>query len=705
MTFLHPWAIWVGAAAAAGPVVVHFLTRPRPVRMPLSTLRFVREAVRQRRARHRLRDLVILLLRTSAILLLALAVARPQWGERPLVSDRDEADTVRVVVIDLSQSMAATQGGIEAIERARTAAAGFLRYRRGLRANLILSGARPRAVFDRPSANFDALCDELAQCKVLPQSIDVNRALGTAARMLARENENDRRRRELVVVSDFQRANWAKADFSQLPDGTQIQLESTASASSPANLAIVRVEGRGRSSSGQSLQLEVDVGNFSPVARNTTVEVAVGESTWRWSAPCPAGRITTLSQEIQLRGLGWQSGRARLADVDDALAADNARPFVARVRAKPVYALVTRQPAAQRPSSSHYMECALVPDARKNAEASAAVLRIDPADFQAAAVRSADLIVLDHPGKLSGEAVKLLADLMRRGRPILYVAGETVDATNLKLLADAAGSGLQMPVEFVPALAGRLRRDLFLTSVADDRPPFDAFGEQVAAVVGPLRFAGGLGSRRVEGGLNDDLLATYSDGSACMVVTESDAGALAVLNADLAASNLPGTTAFVPLVEELAARLLDRNRADSTHRCGEPLVAHLPASVGPAAGLEIVGSDGAGPEPSGGPFGELAEGEAGVAWHWLSPTQPGVYQVCREETPLFSLAVAVPAEESQLEGLSPDVLRSRLAAGHDLYYHSTTGEGDRRDDAWKWLAVACVFCGLGELAALLAFRT
>ena len=72
MTFLHPWAILIGAIAAGLPVAVHLLTRPRPVRMPLSTLRFVHEAVRQRAARHRLRDFLILALRTVAVLLIAL---------------------------------------------------------------------------------------------------------------------------------------------------------------------------------------------------------------------------------------------------------------------------------------------------------------------------------------------------------------------------------------------------------------------------------------------------------------------------------------------------------------------------------------------------------------------------------------------------------------------------------------------------------
>ncbi len=78
MSVLHPWAIGLGAAAVLLPVLIHFLTRPRPVRMPLSTLRFVREAIRQQRSRHRLRDWLILALRTLAVACLAFALARPQ---------------------------------------------------------------------------------------------------------------------------------------------------------------------------------------------------------------------------------------------------------------------------------------------------------------------------------------------------------------------------------------------------------------------------------------------------------------------------------------------------------------------------------------------------------------------------------------------------------------------------------------------------
>src|SRR5436309_3196105 len=140
MNLLHPWALGVGAAAIALPILIHWLTKPRPVTVPLSTLRFVREAVRQRRARYRLRDLLILLLRAAAVVLLAWAFARPLAGSKPLVAE-SAGEAVRVVILDRSQSMAAASHGVQAFERARPAAAKHLAYAPGLRGNLILAAA------------------------------------------------------------------------------------------------------------------------------------------------------------------------------------------------------------------------------------------------------------------------------------------------------------------------------------------------------------------------------------------------------------------------------------------------------------------------------------------------------------------------------------------------------------------------------------
>jgi hypothetical protein len=673
--------------------------------MPLSTLRFVHEAIQQRRARHRLRDLLILTLRTLAVLLLAIAVARPQWGQQPPAGERHQGKVVRVVILDTSQSMAATERSVQAIERARTTAAGFLGYRPGLSANLILAAATPKAVFARPSTNFDALRDQLTRCRPLPERLSVRGALDLAARMLAPEGPGDKRRFELVVISDFQRANWAGADFSVLPEKTEIRLESVAPALPPPNLGVLGVDCREQGVQGRDIQLAVEVGNFSSAARRVTVEVDVGQRTCRLEGTCPAGGRTTLTDQLRRRQEGWLSGQARLLGVDDALAADNSRPLVVQVRPKPAYVLVTRQPSRLRPSSSHFLECALVPDARMGDKAAASLTRVDPAQLDRRVLAPATLIVLDHPGRLSREAIGLLAGLMRRGRPILYVASEPIDAGNLKRLAEAAGSGLQMPVEFTPPPLGQPRQNLLLASVVRDQPPFGVFGDNLAAVTGRLRFAGGLGSRRLEGALADDVLATYGDGTACMTLSRCDAGALAVVNADLAASDLPKTPAFVPLWEELVGRMLDRDQASRSAVCGEQLVAHLPAEVETSQGLRIVGPANPEAESSAEPFGTLTDERTGVVWHWPRPTPPAVYQIQRDDAPVFALAVDVPAEESELESLPPEVLKGRLSAGRKLYYRSATSETARRDDAWTWFLTGCAVCMLGAIGALLGFRT
>ena len=104
-------------------------------------------------------------------------------------------------------------------------------------------------------------------------------------------------------------------------------------------------------------------------------------------------------------------------------------------------------------------------------------------------------------------------------------------------------------------------------------------------------------------------------------------------------------------------------------------------------------------------YGELVDEAAGAVWRWTSPGPPGVYRVERDGATVFAIAANIPAEESQLEVLPPDVLTGRLAAGHAAAYHGAIDESQQHDDFWKWFAVACVVCILGEISALLIFRT
>ena len=114
MTFLAPWALAIGALAAAGMVLLHLVARQRPAAYVLPTTRFIPD---QRtlvsRAAARPRDLRLLLLRVSLILAAAAAFARP-------VLTPSRGDIGRVVLLDRSRAVA-NAGEAVAAARARAA--------------------------------------------------------------------------------------------------------------------------------------------------------------------------------------------------------------------------------------------------------------------------------------------------------------------------------------------------------------------------------------------------------------------------------------------------------------------------------------------------------------------------------------------------------------------------------------------------------
>jgi hypothetical protein len=184
------------------------------------------------------------------------------------------------------------------------------------------------------------------------------------------------------------------------------------------------------------------------------------------------------------------------------------------------------------------------------------------------------------------------------------------------------------------------------------------------------------------------------------VVTTCGQGSLAILNADLAASNLTTSSLFVPLLHELIEKLTSGRRPAETGRCGEALTVYLPAESGSASQLRITGD-----QKNGQDLGELVEESGNVLWRWHTAGPPGIYRVHQRDEVIFSLATSIPDEESQLDAIAPDQLRAQTATGRAIQYRSAENREDRDDSQWTWMAVACAVCLLGELVVLRSFRT
>ena len=80
-SLLSPLSLWLGALLAI-PLVIHFLGRQRLRKEPFPSLLLVEERFAKSMQRHRLKNLLLLLIRTLLILCLLLALANPVLNAR-----------------------------------------------------------------------------------------------------------------------------------------------------------------------------------------------------------------------------------------------------------------------------------------------------------------------------------------------------------------------------------------------------------------------------------------------------------------------------------------------------------------------------------------------------------------------------------------------------------------------------------------------
>lgn len=195
-TALHPLLLW-GTAAVAVPVLIHLLLRQRPKPRPWAAMRWLLAAAQAAQRRYRLTNLLLLLLRCLAILLIALAVARPSimgmgGGER------------LVLVVDISASMGAR--GTEPGPLALVKAALDQTPPSVSTAALVAVGQQVQVLADGPRA---AVLEAVARLEAsgIPGGLDrVADAAGSAVLSQVITSGSD-----VLLISDFQQDDGTRA--------------------------------------------------------------------------------------------------------------------------------------------------------------------------------------------------------------------------------------------------------------------------------------------------------------------------------------------------------------------------------------------------------------------------------------------------------------------------------------------------------------
>jgi hypothetical protein len=191
MEFLQPLALF-GLAAATVPALLHLLQRRQPPTVVFPAVRYLVDAEERHSRKLRLRNLLLLLLRTALIAAIAFAASRPVV---PTAFGDAHAPSAVAVVLDHSLSSGAVVNGEPRIDRLRRAAHAIGREAgAGDRLWLLGADGTPHQL---TGGEWTAAVDALAP---VARRLDLGAAVRTAAAVVG----SQRLPGAVVVLSDLQ---------------------------------------------------------------------------------------------------------------------------------------------------------------------------------------------------------------------------------------------------------------------------------------------------------------------------------------------------------------------------------------------------------------------------------------------------------------------------------------------------------------------
>ena len=242
MSFLTPFFL-AGLGAIAIPVLIHLIQREKKRVIEFPSLMFVRRIPYQSVRRRRIRHWALLLMRAAAIALIAAAFARPFLRQGAVAAAAGGGAREIVILLDQSASMGYGDHWARATEAARNVV-------RGLgaddRATLVLFNKNAEENM-RATADRTRLEAAINAAKVGSGATRYGPALKLAESILSR---SPIKRREAVLISDFQRSGWSGSEEVRFGEGITVNPVSVASANT-ANLAVPSVAFARSSFSGQ----------------------------------------------------------------------------------------------------------------------------------------------------------------------------------------------------------------------------------------------------------------------------------------------------------------------------------------------------------------------------------------------------------------------------------------------------------------------
>ncbi|HIA70615.1 TPA: VWA domain-containing protein [Candidatus Poribacteria bacterium] len=541
MQFLTPFFIFAGVLSATVPLIIHLLNRERAQRLVFSTIRFIRMSSQANIQKHKLKKLILLIIRMLILGLLGFAFARPFFANQLAVTGNAGGHRHVVLILDNSFSMSYRNS----LDRGKQLAIAVVdQLRPSDRATLIkVSNATQTA---KPlDTEHDLLRTAIDSVSLTNHTTDFLNAIQSADELL---QEVKIGQKEIVLISDLQTLGWERfIETDQLSPNVTIRFKDL-HPEDTHNLAISDIKVPSIVLMDQRrLEVIVRVANFGnrdfeKVPLNLFINQKLIETKL---IDVATHDITDVWFQVPLTDHTKQYGYAELPD--DPIMIDNRRYFQFEGRQTiEVYCLNGEPNRDSRNNEIFYLQ-----------KATQALQKIVPIRFKSVShflspdqMKDADLIILANVGNLTEKMAKDLKSFVKSGGSLFITGGDQLDLDNYTLMLGTDRDSL-LPCHLVAFVGDAADRDQYriIANLDYNHPIFQPFKNPNHGDFSTSRFY-----RYIQAIPNDDarILARFDDQNPTLIEKEYGQGRILCFTSsiDREWTDMPIHAVYLPFLHE-----------------------------------------------------------------------------------------------------------------------------------------------------------
>jgi len=445
VTFLNPSFLW-GLPIASIPILIHLLSRRKPITSRFSTIKFIQLASATVVRRFKLNQLFLLILRSLILLLLTLLFARPVVKRMPLFAQVEGVSVATVILIDNSYSMGYIEEGESRFALAKDVAGRILKMmKKGDRAALFLISNEIKPLVPYLTDDRQILLDKIAGSSLSFRPTNLLPGISQAYKIL---KESGAANREIVLITDLGINGWQGLDEKAIdefdPEVKFIIVD--LNRESLSNVALASVDCQqarvGETSQISAKAINCSKENISQLGVSVFLEPdnryrlasEIGEKIAQGFLDLKARKEANKDFFYSFPQQGTYLGKIEISE--DRLPCDDRFYFKTEALERPRVLLIDGDPGISSFSSeTFYLRLGLSPTSSgvSSGQPPLIVRVVTPEEFPEEKLEYFSVIFLANVGKISDSWKAKLTGFLRQGKGIVFSLGDNVNAEEYNL--------------------------------------------------------------------------------------------------------------------------------------------------------------------------------------------------------------------------------------------------------------------------------